>query len=612
MLLGPIASELTRALDQRHRARFAFAAVTLYAVLGLFAYWPSWPGDPHLIVGGPTSDPVQQSWFLGWFSWALFHGHNPFVSNWIDYPSGVNLAANTEMPFLGFVSAPISFAFNAVASYQFLLWLSYPISAASAFFVLRYWTRSNIGAVFGGLLYGFSPYMVGQGYGHLNLTFVPLPPLIFLALHEVFVRQTRRWTSWGALSGFSVAVQYLISPEVLATTLLFSAFALIILALAKRRSITRARIGFALRALRTGLPIVLVLIAVPVYYQFMGPDRWNGPVFAIDNPYRADLLGPVLPTTAQMVTWTWATQISDKFATSVAENGSYLGIPLILLTLLCVAKFWRDSWIRLASALVLIALVLSFGPTLVVGGHETQFPMPFRLLDSIPVLNNVLPVRLSLYAVFFVAVIAALSIARALASDRATMTRGRSTARSAIAVLSCASIAFLVPSWPDPMGTTGPAVPAFVTSAMRQAVPSGAIALCFPFPEFPYDEAMLWQVYAGWRWKIIGGYALVPNIHSASAEPPLLTPSNVQAFLEYYNFPTWAVEPKGSSAPRINRALIEDLRTYVSNNHVSVVLFTASGRNPRVVLSAFTEAFGHPKSSGKVDYWLPSAEHERS
>ena len=231
-------------MNQRHRAKFAIGAVAIYALLALFAYWPAWPGDPHLIVGGPVADPVQQSWFLGWFAWAVFHGYNPFITNWIDYPSGVNLAANTEMPLLGFVTTPISFAFTSVASYQFLLWLSYPISAASAFFVLRRWSGSNLGSFFGGLLYGFSPYMVGQGYGHLNLTFVPLPPLIFLSLLEVFVRQTRSWRKWGALMGASIAGQYLISPEVLATTLMLSAFGLIIVALARRRSITRVRIGF--------------------------------------------------------------------------------------------------------------------------------------------------------------------------------------------------------------------------------------------------------------------------------------------------------------------------------------------------------------------------------
>ena len=253
------------------------------------------------------------------------------------------------MPFLGFVTAPISFAFTSVASYQFLLWLSYPISAASAFFVLRRWTHSNLGGLFGGLLYGFSPYMVGQGYGHLNLTFVPLPPLIFLALLEVFVRQKSNCRKWGALMGASIAAQYLISPEVLATTLLLSALGLIIVTLANRRSVTRMRIGFVLRALGVGVPIAILFMAVPAYYQFAGPDRWSGPVFAIDNPYRADLLGSILPTSAQVVTAAWATHISDTFASSVAENGSYLGVPLILVSLICVVcsgEIAGSGWCR--------------------------------------------------------------------------------------------------------------------------------------------------------------------------------------------------------------------------------------------------------------------------
>ena len=148
----------------------------------------AWPGDPHRLVGCACGDPAQQAWYLGWAPWALFHGHNPLFTNWMEYPQGVNLAANTEMPLLGLITAPISYVWGSVSSFSLLLWLSYPISASSCFFVLRRWTRSNLGGK-RGLLYGFSAFVVAQGLGHLNLCFVPLPPLIFLALYEVLVDQ---------------------------------------------------------------------------------------------------------------------------------------------------------------------------------------------------------------------------------------------------------------------------------------------------------------------------------------------------------------------------------------------------------------------------------------
>ena len=198
--------DLRRVLSRVDRVapgRFALATILGYVALSLVAYLPAWPGDPGRLVGYQCvcGDPVQQSWFLGWMPWALLHGHNPLFTNWIDYPIGANLGVNTEMPLLGLLAAPITFAAGSVASFSFLIWLAFPSSATAAFFVLRRWTRSNVASVCGGLLYGFSPYIVGQGFQHLNLSFVPLPPLIFMALYEVVVDQRSRPRRWGAALG---------------------------------------------------------------------------------------------------------------------------------------------------------------------------------------------------------------------------------------------------------------------------------------------------------------------------------------------------------------------------------------------------------------------------
>lgn len=234
-----------RRMDQMGRARFATGAIVLFLGLSVLAYLPSWPGDPSRLVGCACDDVVQQSWFLGWLPWALSHGHSLFFTNWFDYPTGVNLAANTEMPLLGLITAPLSLTVGPVASFGLLLFLAYPLSATSAYFVLRRWTGSNLGALCGGLLYGFSPYMVSQGLSHLNLVFVPLPPLIFMALHEIMVVQRSRRLRWGVLLGVLVTAQYFISPEVLATVAMLSVFALVVLIAARFRSIDHDRIAYA-------------------------------------------------------------------------------------------------------------------------------------------------------------------------------------------------------------------------------------------------------------------------------------------------------------------------------------------------------------------------------
>jgi hypothetical protein len=47
---------------------------------------------------------------------------------------------------------------SPIASVNVLLWLAFPLSATSMFFVLRRFVAWDLAAFAGGLLYGFSPY----------------------------------------------------------------------------------------------------------------------------------------------------------------------------------------------------------------------------------------------------------------------------------------------------------------------------------------------------------------------------------------------------------------------------------------------------------------------
>ena len=142
----------------------------------------------------------------------------------------MNLAQNTASPLLGLLTAPLVPVLTPIARVNLLLVLGMPVSATAAFVVLRRWRVWGPAAALGGLLYGFSPYMVGQSRYHIELIFVPLPP--FIALTVVSILQ-RRGSSLrlGIQLGLLASAQYLISPEITAIVVIFTiaaiAFALI-------------------------------------------------------------------------------------------------------------------------------------------------------------------------------------------------------------------------------------------------------------------------------------------------------------------------------------------------------------------------------------------------
>ena len=85
----------------------ATAVVATYLVLGLVAYWPVVPEISHHIFSS-QGDMTLFVWCVGWVPHALTHGLNPFYSNAMFAPIGLNLAQTTEAPLLGLIAAPFT------------------------------------------------------------------------------------------------------------------------------------------------------------------------------------------------------------------------------------------------------------------------------------------------------------------------------------------------------------------------------------------------------------------------------------------------------------------------------------------------------------------------
>lgn len=587
---------LIRRIENTRSTRFAVFGLASYFAFAAFAYLPAWPGDPHLLVTCACGDPVQQSWFLGWFPWAVVHGHNPFFTNWIDYPLGANLAVNTEMPLLGVLTAPLSLFVSPLASYSLLLYLAYPLSAASAFFVLRRWSKSNVGAYAGGLLYGFSPYMVGQGQAHLNLMFVPLPPLIFMVLHELIIVQRWRPARAGITLGCLVVLQFFISIEVLLSTALIAAVAIVLTAVFRSRSIDRSRIAYIGHAV---IPTLLpaILLAYPIYFALAGPRRWSGPTFPVGNHYRADLLGIVVPTASQLIAP--GSTLGDRFALGPLENGSYLGIPLVLLVVVCVVMRRRDRWILLAAALAFVSYVLTLGPHLFADAQSTSIPLPFDLLSHVPLFDNLLPVRLSLYTTFFVCAVVARSLAATCSETRASSPIHHAPfGLFALGLVICVVIS-LLPNWPNREVRTSSTVSAFLSASAKPA--RWGVVLASPYPDYPWDDAMLWQLEDHWRWRLLGGYALIPIQGKASEDPERLAPFVVQRLLTSFDAAEGHLDAQTPTSA--NRLLVTKMRAYALHNHVDTVLFVPAGRAAPVIRSLFVRAFGVGTVTHGLEFW---------
>ncbi len=590
-------------------------ASVFFVLLTFFVYWPLWPGDPHVMAGCACGDPAIQSWFLGYFPWSLLHGHLTFMTNYLDYPRGVNLATGTTMPLLALVFYPVTLLVGATATFSLLMWLAFPLSALSALYVVRKWTGSNIGAGIAGLVYGYSAYMIHQAYGHLNLSFVPLPPLIFYCVYNVLVAQPGRARRWGLSLGLLVSAQFLISSEVAATTILVAAVAALIWSIEKRREFTSTRNRYLLEALVPAVVILIVVLALPLWYQLFGTYRITAPAQGtINNPYRADLLGAVIPTSANLFGPASLKAIANRFdGGDASEIGTYLGAPLVLLFLGCWVRYWRHFWIQLAGFIALLCWALSLGPWLTVDNHSTSFRLPFYFLTRIPLMDNILPVRLSLYVAFFVALTLALSVATWTRELRRTVDAGERPPRShwlrvgAMGFLVVAALLALVPQLPLPTQSTRRDTPAFFSLPIANRIPDGSVLLTYPYVYPNDDQALLWQISSNFRWKVMGGYFVVPFPEPSSADPdPWPTPPvEVVHFLvdwEFHGAPA-DLGPNGP-APALNTVLINQARLFIRRYDIDSVVVSLATPYASHAVALFTAAFGRPTIAGGAAAWL--------
>ncbi|HTW98201.1 MAG TPA: hypothetical protein VMD59_05450 [Acidimicrobiales bacterium] len=579
-------------------------ALAVYALLALALYWPVEPLSTTRLLACGCADPALDAWFISWTPHALLAHVSPLFTTDIHYPYGINLATNTFMPLLGILAAPVTLTLGPVAALNLLFRLAFVASAGSMYAVLGHFVRSRRAAFVGGLFYGFSPYMLGQGSFHLNLVFVPIPPLIFACLYELLVVRRRRPYRMGLLLGGLCTAQYLISVEVLADGALLAAVAVAVLA-ARRPHEARKAAGHVLRGAAAALLPIVVICGYLLLYQEAGRQHIGyEQAFGNLENINADLLSFIVPTPRELLGPARLAALGGSYVNAnAAENDGYLGITLLAAILAILVVRFRDPLVRCASLLAAVAYALSLGRFLTVDNHLTKIPMPFDLLWHLPLASSELPARYALFVDLFLAVVLAVGLDALLDAERtppaagpvATAATSGARRRRSVAfwLVSAAVLAPLVPhgSYHQPP-TQVPS--AFLASSTARAIPAGSVVLAYPYNAPPWDYALLWQAESKFRYKLIGGYGVTPNPVDVDY-PVILQPATM------YNLFEAAFD--GTLPPRFDESTFSELRGYCLIWHVSTIVVAPLGADSKLVVRYLDAALGRGVSVGGVNAW---------
>ncbi|MEV1289279.1 DUF2079 domain-containing protein [Micromonospora sp. NPDC049679] len=486
------------ATTPRRRADLLVAAVAL-----ALAFWVTsglWLGPDTRAITVNSSDQALFEWLLAYGAHALTHAENPLFTHLLNAPDGVNLAVNTSITVYAVAFAPLTYLIGPPATFLMILTLNLAATAYAWYWFLSRFrpgtgaeplVRFRFAAALGGLFCGFAPGMISHANAHLNWTAGWLVPIIVWRVLRM--REPGRWLRNGLLLGVLVAVAFSIAAEGLFFTALACGVFLAVWALAPgRRAEARAALPAYLRGLGVTAVVAGALLSYPLWLHFLGPQRFHGTGF--DSRIHAEDIAAfgAFPERS----FAGLAGLDSTLAPNPTEENSFFGLPLLILTVACLVMLWRSADAGRRATLRALAItagvftVLSFGPVVKWFGVITEIPLPYALLDHVPVFNAALPARLALVVTPVIGILLALAV---------DCLRGAAPLPPRLRLAWTAGFAAaLVPLLPTTLLTIErEPVPAFITSgAWREHVSPGGVLAPVPFTLDVLPDGQRWQAYA--------------------------------------------------------------------------------------------------------------------
>ena len=471
-----------------HPRLFAFG---IYLALALVIFGPT--VLPHLQDRVLTTLPGDWSlfaWSFRWWPHAIYRGVNPLFTRELWYPSGLNLAWTTNMPVPSLVLAPITLVAGPVAAFNLASLLAPTSAAFTSFLLFMRLTHRSLGAsIAGGFVFGFSPYLMAQLVsGHLNLSLslmIPLFPYLVVRLLEGSM--TAR--SFIALFTGCLVIQFGISTEVFVTVGLFG-------------GIGAAAAAIMFPQLRRDLVRVMGLVALSYLAAAVLVSPYLYAAFSYPQPTKLLFTHPLAPIPLSELARVFVPGSPELFGRSFGQPGTlpwyfhlerfgwYMPLPLVAI----VWHLWRTQRsrpaVKAAAAGFVGALLFGIGPYFSVGSH--RLPMPWALVQALPLVNRAFPYRIMVFA--------SLALGACVAYWLAASPRSRWRW-----VVFAAGALLLIPNVADATlwSRSASVPPFFATGQYRSVISPGEVVWIVSSES---GDQMLWHAQSSMYFRLAGGY----------------------------------------------------------------------------------------------------------
>lgn len=444
---------MSRTLPHSLFSRFQHLGVpAAYALIALTMSYPlAAQFSDH--IPGIDGDVWSYLWAMGWARAALLSfASNPFHTDAVFYPLGGATQVLWGAALPSFASLPLQLAWGLVPAYN-ITWLAASVLTGYGMYLLgkevlgnavefslRFRSvlnsnesledpatatdvsrRTNYSAAIlwaafiAGLVFTFGALRLGYGLAFTNLFHTE-----FVPFYVLFLFRAVRKPGWknallaGLFFALNVYVDFQIAAFLVILTVLLFVYSLVGLPWTG----LRAKRGISFSALRVkqwlvvgvtagllSLPMLGFLLQdfaieggnyIRVYpLKYSAERSYDLLSFVLPNA-RSALYGSLLAARVEGVNASVNTEEESEFS---PDRQAFLGATVLLLVLFGVVRFRRAMgfWILV----MVVFAVLAFGPVLHIAGISTNMPLPFALVNNIPILNHIrIPMRYGLMFFF--------------------------------------------------------------------------------------------------------------------------------------------------------------------------------------------------------------------
>ena len=334
------------------------------------------------------NDSCQFIWQMVYVKKMIFH--NFFYSNYQLFPKGINMAYTTLVVPISIVAIPLAHFFGVITVFNLSMIMSLVLSAFAGFLLFKYLTKNTLGSFIGGILYGFSPYLMNELVGgHLNLIAGYFIPLYILCLYYILKNYRRVNFIWyGLLLGLLFFLNLITSIEYGISLLLFNVIFLILYALFIDDLYKFKKYKYSIYSLVIGGFTAVILYLPWIYYlKFSSLSLSSATIHTLGFSIGGDRYNRLFSF------------LNIPNLSSVAMS-SFIGWGALIVILIVWKNRKRNKDIKLWLTLWVFFYILSLGSFLSMSGKSgshTNITMPFNLINRIPYVNAILPYRLTIY-----------------------------------------------------------------------------------------------------------------------------------------------------------------------------------------------------------------------